>query len=125
MHPQAPITMLMVVATKDRRPDRPRGHDGRQGAEWWGGNQGSLACMERNTCRAVNGRGQQRRAAFELPLLTLNEFQSVCLWPLDTGLWRKAKNSAPEWNIPHQSWRDPLPIIGHSSSNVSLTPSTT
>lgn len=25
MHPRAPITMLMVVAPKDRRPDRPCG----------------------------------------------------------------------------------------------------
>lgn len=125
MHPQAPITMLTVVALKDRRPDMPHGHDGRQGAEWWGGNQGSLACMERNTCRAVNGGGQQRRAAFELPLLTLNEFQSVSGPWTQTGLWRRAKKSAPEWNIPHQDWRDPLPVIGHSSPNVSLTPSTT
>lgn len=87
MHPQAPITMLM--APKDRRPDRPRGHDGRQGAEWWGP---LLAWKETH---AVNGGGQQRRTVFELPLLTLNEFQSV------SGPWTQVSGEQPR--IVHQN----------------------
>lgn len=110
--PHPPTThMRMLWLLKMGSPDSPHGHVGRQGGEWPAGNQGPLARMERNTCRAVNGGSRHRGAEFELLSLTLNEFQ-------DTDLWRTAR-CAPEWNIPHQGWRDALPVTGHSPCNIS------